>query len=137
MTLVIDASIAVALYVNLPTSAAAAEALDGSEWAAPDLLFSEVANVGWKLHRTGSIDEMLVLEMLAGLRHVIGSGYPGADLAEPAFLIAKALNHPVYDCVYLALTEILDTRLVTADRRLATACAASAWSTRVHLVVAP
>ncbi len=32
--------------------------------------------------------------------------------------IAFLLRHPVYDCVYLALAERLQCRLVTADRKL-------------------
>jgi len=33
-------------------------------------------------------------------------------------VIAGALDHPVYDCLYLALSEEQQTRLVTADTRL-------------------
>ena len=35
-----------------------------------------------------------------------------------ASTIALELDHPVYDCIYLACTEIEGVPLVTADRRL-------------------
>jgi predicted nucleic acid-binding protein len=31
---------------------------------------------------------------------------------------ALTLNHPVYDCIYLACAETIDGILMTADRRL-------------------
>ncbi len=34
-----------------------------------------------------------------------------------ALELALELRHPVYDCVYLALAERLDRKLITADRR--------------------
>jgi predicted nucleic acid-binding protein len=46
---------------------------------------------------------------------------PSAPLAVRAFHLAERLDHPIYDCVYLALAEALDTALVTADGRFATA----------------
>ena len=33
--------------------------------------------------------------------------------------LACQLNHPAYDCFYLALAELLGTSVVTADRRFA------------------
>jgi predicted nucleic acid-binding protein len=32
--------------------------------------------------------------------------------------VTRRLNHPVYDCVYLALAELAHASFVTADRRL-------------------
>jgi predicted nucleic acid-binding protein len=32
--------------------------------------------------------------------------------------LARRLNHPIYDCVYLALAERERARFVTADQRL-------------------
>ena len=40
-----------------------------------------------------------------------------------ALEIAVAIGHSVYDCVYLALADRQDCRVVTADRRLQAAVA--------------
>jgi predicted nucleic acid-binding protein len=31
--------------------------------------------------------------------------------------MALELDHPIYDCLYLAAAQLHDTRLITADRR--------------------
>jgi len=47
------------------------------------------------------------------------SGLVGAPrLASRAFGLARRLDHPAYDCLYLALAELERTHVVTADRRL-------------------
>ncbi len=43
----------------------------------------------------------------------------GADAVRPAL----ALDHPVYDCVYLALAHRIGATVVTADRRFMSAVA--------------
>ena len=43
--------------------------------------------------------------------------YPTGSLIQEAMRIAFLLRHPVYDCVYLALSERLKCRLITADRK--------------------
>jgi hypothetical protein len=50
-----------------------------------------------------------------------------ARLSARAFALAHELDHPVYDCLYLALAEIEDVRMVTADRRLLERLRGSAW----------
>jgi predicted nucleic acid-binding protein len=42
----------------------------------------------------------------------------------PALRIAISLQHPVYDCFYLALAQAEDCPLVTADQRFLRAVAA-------------
>ncbi len=93
---------------------------------APELILAETANAFWKAVRAGymSPDEMqaAVAEMpicfhrLASLRALAG------DAAE----IAISLNHPAYDCFYLALARREGAPLVTADKRLAAAAQALA-----------
>ena len=41
-----------------------------------------------------------------------------AGLAPRAVVLSRLLNHPAYDCFYLALAEQRRTTLITADRRL-------------------
>ena len=43
---------------------------------------------------------------------------PTRPLLEAATLIATDLDHPAYDCMYIALTAANDCSFVTADERL-------------------
>jgi predicted nucleic acid-binding protein len=45
-----------------------------------------------------------------------------------ALVMANALSHPIYDCIYLALAENEATTLVTADLRFLKAVQSSVWS---------
>jgi predicted nucleic acid-binding protein len=45
--------------------------------------------------------------------------------------IAGELDHPVYDCFYLALAELERTILVTADTRLLGKVGSTSWEERV------
>jgi predicted nucleic acid-binding protein len=52
-------------------------------------------------------------------------------LERRALELALALEHPIYDCVYLALAERMERRLITADRRFIRALAITQHATRV------
>ena len=49
-----------------------------------------------------------------------------------AVAIARELDHPVYDCFYLAVSEALDAPLVTADGRLLARVAGTPFSRRTQ-----
>jgi predicted nucleic acid-binding protein len=51
-------------------------------------------------------------------------------LAPRAVAIAGQLDHPVYDCFYLALAEAEQADLVTADMRLVGRVRATSWEQR-------
>ncbi len=46
-------------------------------------------------------------------------------------MISRALDHPAYDCFYLALAEARDAPMVTADRRLLNRGSGTQWQTRI------
>ncbi|MBJ7377655.1 MULTISPECIES: type II toxin-antitoxin system VapC family toxin [Sphingobium] len=48
---------------------------------------------------------------------------PTAGLADRAMEISLALDHPAYDCFFLASAEMLETMLMSADRKLVRRCA--------------
>lgn len=117
--IVIDASAATKWLVEEP----------GSEWAdglagpgvaliAPELLLSECGNVLWRLVRTGFLSEAEQQDAHGGLATA-----PLAILAcspalhAEALRIATRLQHPVYDCLYLALALDRGAALATADQR--------------------
>ena len=59
-------------------------------------------------------EQLETLNQLLSEVKLLGS----VDLFREATNIAVELEHPVYDCVYLACTDAIDAPLVTADRRL-------------------
>ena len=86
---------------------------------APDILLAEFANTIWKKARRGEIaDVQPYLDELAGLSDIVAL-HPMHELIARAGEIAIGIDHPVYDCLYLACAEATGSMLVTADRRFA------------------
>jgi predicted nucleic acid-binding protein len=82
------------------------------ELAAPDLLISETLNAFWKLRRSGrSTPSLSVLLSTFDYIQIEPSRPHAARAAE----LADRLDHPVYDCLYLALAEAQADVLLTAD----------------------
>lgn len=84
---------------------------------APDLMLVEFANVLWKKTRRGEVLAQQARQSLAILPTLV-TFLPSQPYVRRALEIGFGLDHPVYDCVFLALAEELGTVLVTADRRL-------------------
>ena len=120
MRLTVDASVVVKWSVSEELAANAALLLAHRlELHAPDLVLVEFANVCWKKYRRGQLtdvtqhlEEMERLPTRVRLHPVGGLVLRGAE-------IAFALDHPMYDCLYLACAEGTGSQLVTADRRFA------------------
>lgn len=102
-----------------PGSAAAARLLgSGSALHAPDLLFPEFSNALWKKVTRKEITADEAEDLAAALETAEVSVHATRPLMPAALLLACTLQHPAYDCFYLALAQALDAPLVTADRRL-------------------
>jgi predicted nucleic acid-binding protein len=120
MPVVIDASVAVKWFLLEPGSDAATALLEVRDTlSAPDLVLAEVGNVLWKRCRQSLITAEEALSAVGELRRMFSHLYPLPPLAHRATDLSIRLDHPAYDCYYLALAESLDATLVTADRRLA------------------
>jgi predicted nucleic acid-binding protein len=85
---------------------------------APDLIVAECANILWKKvqRKELSKDEALIAARLLQSAEI--ELVPARALMEPATRLAIELNHPAYDCLYLALAVENGCRFVTADERL-------------------
>lgn len=138
MTVVVDASVALRWYVDAPGSAAAAELLEAGEpLIAPELVVAEVANAAWRLARAGEISEPHGRRTAAAVPSAFDALVGAPRLVARAFDLARALDHPVYDCLYLALAEIESSKLVTADRRLIGRLEGSEWEALVRPLPIP
>ncbi|MEA5442363.1 type II toxin-antitoxin system VapC family toxin [Cyanobium gracile] len=118
---VVDASVAFAWFAAVPGSEQAAWLLEPGSAAvllAPDLVLVELLNAGWKCLRLGAI----TAEQFQMLAH--RGAEPFSHLAPSQALLARAahwcveLDHPAYDCLYVALAERERATLITADQRL-------------------
>ncbi len=117
MKLVIDASVLVKWFVDEPGADRAA-ALRGEDLAAPDLILVEVGNVLWKHQRRGVLAGADYVDAVEALQAAPIALTPIADLLRAAARIAAELDHPLYDCLYLALAMREGLPLVTDDQRL-------------------
>jgi predicted nucleic acid-binding protein len=114
-TLVIDASIAVKWVVEDDGTPQALALRQRAKLIAPDLLVAECSNILWKKARKRelSIDEATFAARLLQAADI--ELLPTRSLLETATRIAIELDHPAYDCLYLALAVENGCRLVTAD----------------------
>lgn len=119
MKLTVDASVVLKWFVTEPLSEQARQLLDGQlDLHAPDILLAEFANTIWKKGRRGEIlDPQPYFVELASLPDVVAI-HPVGGLIERAAQIAVLIDHPVYDCLYLACAEMTASALITADQQL-------------------
>ena len=119
MKLIVDASVAVKwLFIEEGTVEARQLLAHRIVLYAPDFLLTEAANVIWKKARRKEITHTQpYLEELTRLPDAVML-CPSADLVALASAIALEIDHPVYDCLYLACAEVEGAPLVTADGKL-------------------
>lgn len=114
---VIDASIAIKWVVEEDGTESALALRGRTKLIAPELLVAECANILWKKveRRELAEDEALLAARLLQASDI--ELFPTRTLLEPATRIAIELDHPAYDCIYIALAFERNCRFVTADNR--------------------
>jgi predicted nucleic acid-binding protein len=111
--IVIDASVALK-WIVAEVDTDVALALRSERVSAPDLL-AECANALWKKVRRKELSTQEASLAARLLQRADIELEPMRDLIEPATRLAVALDHPAYDCLYLALAEVNESEFVTAD----------------------
>ncbi len=116
---VVDASIVVKWFVKEQWSDEASSLLEGeTTLIAPELLFAEVCNALWAMRRRGEIGRADLADATDALRAApVAVPFSMRQLAAAATRLAVDLDHPVYDCFYLALAVHEQYPVVTADAR--------------------
>lgn len=87
---------------------------------APSLFLTECANVLWRVVKrreiTASEGNVIFRQVL---QTPVETVVPDQALHRAALSLATRLDHPVYDCLYLALALSRGAALATADMRFA------------------
>ena len=126
MNLVIDASVAIKWFAPESLSREAAHLLDGGDALfAPDFLLVECGNIIWKKVRLGELTRADGDVALGALRSGPIDFVGTRPFVERALHLAHEIEHPLYDCLYLAAAEAVGATVVTADRRFFDRCSAS------------
>ena len=135
MKLTVDASVVVKWYVSEIHSEEARLLLGHRlERFAPDFVLVELANIFWKKARRREIgDPRAYFQELSRVRQAVILR-SSADLIERAAQVAAQIDHPVYDCLYLACAEATGSTLITADRRLGNVAADGALNVDVQYI---
>ena len=118
--IVVDASVIVtALGDDGPDGDQARQRLRGERLAAPHLIDLEVTSAWRRLTAAGELDERrarLALDDLQALRlHRVRHG----ALLDRCWELRESLT--IYDAAYVALAELLEVKLLTADRKASNA----------------
>jgi predicted nucleic acid-binding protein len=116
---VVDASVAVKWLITETFSDQAVRLLDREfTLVAPELLFAEAANALWVMCRRGDITKADFAEAMDVLKAApVQAPVSMRELAASAARLATDLDHPTYDCFYLALAVQEQYPVVTADQR--------------------
>ncbi len=123
---VVDASVLIKLFFEENHSEAAERHVQAAEeLLAPDLIWSEVANVIWKRHRRGDLSEEDAAEIAARIIDMPLHIHPTIDLIPDALHLAMQFDRTVYDSLYVALAVRTESVMVTGDERLVNAMADS------------
>jgi predicted nucleic acid-binding protein len=117
--LVIDANVAIKWFVTESLHAEARRLLGGGDdLHAPDFLVVELANVAWKKAKRQEITRQQAEQISTACLEGVPVLHASSALVERATRIALDLDHPVYDCIYIACAEAVGGVLVTADEKM-------------------
>jgi predicted nucleic acid-binding protein len=133
VSIVIDASVALKWVVDEPGTEAAL-AIRTEQLVAPAIWLAEAANALWRHVRLGEASAVEARSRMARLERAPVASLPIEPHIAQALALAVRGNHPVYDCIYLALAMQRDTQVVTDDRRFAAAAQRLGLSERVRLL---
>lgn len=117
---VCDASAIVALLLDGgPDGRWAASELSGAALSAPSLITFEAANIIRRQELAGVVSADQAAQAHVDLLELTVEHWPYELLSRRAWELRQNLS--IYDCSYVALAELMNTALVTLDKRIARA----------------
>jgi predicted nucleic acid-binding protein len=135
--ILVDASVSLKWFLDEPDAGVAEQLSMEHPIAAPELVIGEVGNGLWKAVRKQALTAEQARAAIETLRSRFDSLFPLEPLCERALEIALLLDHPVYDCFYLAAAEREERTLITADQRLVRVVSSTPWEAICRPLSAP
>ena len=118
MNLVVDASVAIICVVEeVDRDRARALLLSEATLIAPAFIMVEAANVMSIKVSRGQLEPSQAARGLETIRASFAEFVPDEQLAAEALQLALKLNHPAYDCTYLACAGQKGAEFITADKK--------------------
>jgi predicted nucleic acid-binding protein len=133
-SVVLDASVAIALVVGEPGSRAAAEAVADNDALVPEAFWVEVSSALVRKVKERSLTRRDAIASFGLLRRLVEYSIATEPLGAFAMSLALDLDHTVYDCVYLAAAVAHEAPLITADRALHAKAVEAGYGPHVRLV---
>jgi len=133
--LVVDASVAIK-FVTQEADSEAATALLASDHSltAPDWVLIECASGLAKKVSHHGLPQADAQERYAALPNFFVRFHPSVELLDQALQLSFDLDHPIYDCLYLASALSDDGLLITADREFVASARRGGFGTCVCLL---
>lgn len=130
---IVDASVAVKLYLAEPLAAEAATSFGlladpANLFHVPDLFYVECANILWKYVQRHLATEAQATGYLTSLKALPLQSTPTFDLVDDALSLAVARGITAYDACYVALAQRLGLSVITADQKLEQKLVAAGFS---------
>lgn len=118
-SLTVDASVAVKWFFQEDGSKDAIELRsDDVDFISPDIVVAEIGNAAWKKWRRKQITAADAIFVMRRAPALFSTLVPILELAEQALGLSTSLDHPIYDCFYLALAQRENAMLATADEAM-------------------
>jgi predicted nucleic acid-binding protein len=117
---VVDTSVAAKWFFDEPGTTQALQLLEAfrsgrSQVLAPDLIYSEFANVVWKRVVLGSLSAEDGMDVVEAFEQLPVEATAARGLAASAYGFAVRFSITVYDAMFVTLSRLTTADLVTAD----------------------
>src|SRR5207247_7990103 len=84
----------------------------------PDVRVVELGDGAWRKRKRREISRQQAEQISAACLGGVPVLHASSALVERATRIALDLDHPVYDCIYIACAEAIGGVLITADEKM-------------------
>lgn len=131
---VIDTSLVMAYLLNEPQAGSILRLIMAGGLHAPDVLHIETANALVNAMRRGRLTALQIPPRCALVRRLPIELHAHDRLIERAVDISTTWHRRPYDGVFIALAEMLDTEVLTLDRKLVQGLKGTPLAHRVRMV---